>query len=56
LILVSAARARTKTLALYRSDADQKKRNTVDRFREYSSTTGLKEVWWGQRRVTGPNG
>jgi hypothetical protein len=56
LILVSAARALTKTLALYRSDADQKKRNSADRFREYSSTTGLKEVWWGQRRVTGPNG
>lgn len=56
LILVSAARALTKTLASYRSDADQKKREAKDRFREYSSTTGLKEVWWGQRRVTSPNG
>ncbi|GAB5432175.1 MAG: hypothetical protein EpisKO_15450 [Epibacterium sp.] len=52
-ILVSAARALTKTLALYRSDADQKKRAASDRFREYSSTTGLKEVWWGSAKTTG---
>ncbi len=52
-LLVSAARALTKTLALYRSDADQKKRSSSDRFREYSSTTGLKEVWWGSAQSKG---
>ncbi|WP_323775955.1 hypothetical protein [Leisingera sp.] len=51
--LVSAARALTKTLALYRSHADQQKRNATDRFREYSSTTGLKEVWWGAAKTQG---
>jgi hypothetical protein len=51
--LVSAARALTKTLALYRSHADQQKRNADDRFREYSSTTGLKEVWWGSAKPQG---
>lgn len=49
--LVSASRSLTRTLALYRSNADQRARLANDRGREYSSTSGLKEVWWGEGRV-----
>ena len=49
--LVSAARSLTRKLALYRSNADQRARLGTDRGREYGSTSGLKEVWWGEGRV-----
>lgn len=51
LILVSASRSLTKTLPVYRSHADQQNRSAGDEFREYASTTGLKEVWWGEGKV-----
>lgn len=49
--LVSAARSLTRKLALYRSNADQRARLGTDRGREYGSTSGLKEVWWGEGKV-----
>lgn len=49
--LVSASRSLTRKLALYRSNADQRARLATDRGREYGSTSGLKEVWWGEGRV-----
>lgn len=51
LTLVSAARSLTRKLSLYRSNADQLARSATDTAREYASTTGLKEVWWGEGRV-----
>ncbi|WP_287994589.1 hypothetical protein [Acidiphilium sp.] len=50
--LVSASRSLTRRLALYRSNADQVARLSTDRGREYGSTSGLKEVWWGEGKVT----
>lgn len=53
LVLASAARALTRVLPLYRADADQRARASGDRFREYASTAGLRDVWWGERQVRG---
>lgn len=53
LVLVSASRQLTKPLAIFRSNADQKKRDPNDTFRLHSSTSGLKEVWWGEQKTTG---
>lgn len=49
--LASAARAFTRPLALFRSDAAQRLRSPTDRFREYASTAGLREVRWGEADV-----
>ncbi len=51
IVLASAARALTRTLALFKSDADQRARNPDDRFAEYGPSTGLKTVWWGEEEV-----
>ena len=49
--LVSASRSLTRKLALFRANADQRARLANDRGREYGSTSGLKEVWWGEGKV-----
>jgi len=51
IILASAARALTRALALFKSDADQRARNPDDRFAEYGPSTGLKTVFWGEEEV-----
>lgn len=51
IILASAARALTRALALFKSDADQRARDPDDRFGEYGPGTGLKTVWWGEEEV-----
>ncbi|KPQ06205.1 MAG: hypothetical protein HLUCCA12_12205 [Rhodobacteraceae bacterium HLUCCA12] len=51
IILASAARVLTRTLALFKSDADQRARNPNDRFAEYGPSAGLKAVWWGEEEL-----
>ncbi|SDW78432.1 hypothetical protein [Roseicitreum antarcticum] len=52
----SSARALTRTLALKRSDAELRRRNPNDRFREYVSTSGIREVPWGEQPTRGAGG
>lgn len=49
--LASSARALTRTLPLYRSDAEMRRRAPSDRFREHVSTVGIRQVAWGEDRV-----
>jgi hypothetical protein len=49
--LASAARALTRTVPLFKSDAEMRRRNPTDRFREYVSTAGIRQVAWGEDRV-----
>ena len=49
--LASSARALTRTLPLYRSDSELRRRDPNDRFREHVSTTGLRQVAWGEAQV-----
>lgn len=49
--LASSARALTRTLPLYRSDAETRRRDANDRFREHVSTVGIRQVAWGEDRV-----
>lgn len=51
--LASAARALTRTLPLYRSDAALRRRNPTDRGREYVSTVGIKQIPWGEESIRG---
>ena len=48
--IASAARALTKPLALYRSDAAMRQRSATDTFREYTDISGNVGVWWGELR------
>lgn len=47
--LASAARGLTRALTLTRSDAEMRRRNTSDRFREYTGIAGEVGVWWGEK-------
>lgn len=49
--LASSAREMTRTLPLYRSDSEMRRRSSSDRFREAVSTTGLRQVAWGEKQV-----
>lgn len=49
--LASTARALTRTLPLFRSDTEMRRRSAADRFREYVSTTGIRQIAWGEDRV-----
>lgn len=49
--LASSARQLTRTLPLFRSDAEMRRRNANDRFREHVSNAGLREVPWGEKLV-----
>lgn len=51
IVLASAARGLTRTLALFKSDADQRARNPEDRFGEFGPSAGLKTVFWGEKEV-----
>lgn len=51
--LASTARLLTRVLSLFRSDSELRRRNPDDRFREHVSTSGLRVVPWGERRVVG---
>jgi len=48
--LASAARGLTRALTLTRSDAEMRRRNTGDRFRDYTDISGEVGVWWGEKR------
>jgi hypothetical protein len=48
--VASAARALTKPLALYRSDAAMRERSATDTFRAYADISGQVGVWWGEKR------
>lgn len=48
LTLVSAVRSLTRRPPLYGSDADQRARDPDDRFAEYVSVAGPRQVRWGQ--------
>ena len=48
--LASAARGLTRALTLTRSDAEMRRRNAGDRFREYTDVAGEVGVWWGEKR------
>lgn len=52
LSLASSARSLTRTLPLYRSDAELRRRNPSDSFRQSVSTTGLRQVAWGEASAT----
>lgn len=56
ILCASAARALTRTLALRRSDSELRRRNANDRFREYVSTSGIREVAWGENPTRGAGG
>jgi len=49
--VASAARSLTRALFKYFSDADQRARNPDDAFLQHVSTTGLKQVFWGEEEV-----
>lgn len=49
--LASSARALTRTLPLYRSDTEMRRRDPDDRFREHVSTSGIRQIPWGEDRV-----
>lgn len=49
--LASSARELTRTLPLYRSDGEMRRRSGTDRFREHVSTTGIRQVAWGEAQV-----
>ena len=49
--LASSARALTRTLPLYRSDSELRRRSGTDRFRNHVSTSGLRQVAWGEKQV-----
>lgn len=49
--MASSARDLTLTLPLFRSDAETRRRNANDRFRQHVSTSGLRQVAWGERQV-----
>ena len=48
--LASAARGLTRALTLTRSDAEMRRRNAGDRFRDYADIAGEVGVWWGEKR------
>jgi hypothetical protein len=48
--VASAARALTRTLSLFRSDAAQRRVSATDRFREYADISGEVGVWWGEKQ------
>ena len=48
--LASAARGLTRALTLTRSDAEMRRRNSGDRFRDYTDIAGEVGVWWGEKR------
>lgn len=52
----SSARALTRTLSLRRTDSELRRRNSSDTFREYVSTSGIREVPWGENPTTGTGG
>lgn len=49
--LASAARALTRTVPAFRSDAAMRLRDPADRFREYTDIAGEIGVWWGEKKV-----
>jgi len=48
IVLASASRALTRTLPIFRANADQLARDPDDKGREYASSVGLKQVFWGE--------
>lgn len=48
--LASGMRQLTRSLTLTKSDAETRRRNPADRFREYSDISGEIGVWWGETR------
>jgi hypothetical protein len=51
LTLASAARALTRTLPAWRSDAAMRLRDPGDGFRRYTDIAGEVGVWWGEKRA-----
>lgn len=49
--LASAARALTRTLPAFRSDAAMRLRSETDAFRSYTDIAGEVGVWWGEKRA-----
>ena len=54
--MASSARMLTRTLPLYRSDSEIRRRSAGDRFREHVSTSGLRQVPWAEKQVVGVAG
>jgi hypothetical protein len=50
LSIASAMRTLTRSLPLTRSDAEMRRRDADDRFREYGDISGEVPVWWGEAR------
>ena len=51
-MLASATRSLTRAMALTRSDAEMRRRNSSDGLRSYTDIAGEVGVWWGEKRET----
>jgi hypothetical protein len=47
--IAGASRALTRTLATMKSDADLRRRNAADAFRQYAAVAGAVPYYWGQK-------
>ncbi len=51
--MASSARNLTLTTPLFKTDAEMRRRNASDRFREHVSTAGIRTVPWGEDEIRG---